>query len=179
MAVSLFGKLKNKLFGHRCTPESLRKRGAQVGKGVHIYSGKIDLNHAWLLTIGNNVTLSDCRILLHDAGTKAALGYTRVGRVEIGDNVFVGADAIILPNVKIGSDVIIGAGCVVTKDIPDNSVVVGNPCRVISSYEAFIEKNRQLMQQVPVYHTYWKDKTQEDKARQRADLLNGGIGFDL
>ena len=56
--------------------------------------------------------------------------------------IFIGADVIILPNTKIGNNAIVGAGTVVTKDIPDNSVVVGNPGRVINSCDAYIERNR-------------------------------------
>lgn len=51
--------------------------------------------------------------------------------VTIGDNVWIGGGAIILPGVTIGKNSVIGAGSVVTKSIPDNSVAVGNPCRVI------------------------------------------------
>lgn len=51
--------------------------------------------------------------------------------IEIGDNVWIGGGSIICPGVKIGSNTTIGAGSVVTKDIPDNVVAAGNPCRVI------------------------------------------------
>lgn len=51
--------------------------------------------------------------------------------VTIGDNVWIGGSVTILPGVKIGNNVTIGAGSVVTKDIPDNVVAVGNPCRVV------------------------------------------------
>ena len=51
--------------------------------------------------------------------------------VTIGDNVWIGGSVTILPGVNIGNNVTIGAGSVVTKDIPDNVVAVGNPCRVI------------------------------------------------
>lgn len=51
--------------------------------------------------------------------------------VTIGDNVWIGGSVTILPGVSIGNNVTIGAGSVVTKDIPDNTVAVGNPCRVI------------------------------------------------
>jgi maltose O-acetyltransferase len=53
--------------------------------------------------------------------------------VTIGDNVWVGGSVTILPGVTIGNNVTIGAGSVVTKDIPDNVVAVGNPCRVVRS----------------------------------------------
>lgn len=51
--------------------------------------------------------------------------------VTIGDNVWIGGNSVILPGVSIGNNVTIGAGSVVTKSIPDNSLAVGNPCRMI------------------------------------------------
>ena len=51
--------------------------------------------------------------------------------IEIGDNVWIGGDVIILPGVKIGNNTVIGAGSVVTKDVPANVIAVGNPCKVI------------------------------------------------
>ena len=51
--------------------------------------------------------------------------------ITIGDNVWIGGNTVVVPGVTIGSNVVIGAGSVVTKDIPDNVVAAGNPCRVI------------------------------------------------
>ena len=62
------------------------------------------------------------------------------GAVTIGDNVYFGADVIVLKGVTIGNNCIIGAGSVVTKDIPSNSVAVGNPCVVVSSLDAYFNK---------------------------------------
>lgn len=56
---------------------------------------------------------------------------TSASPVVIGDNVWIGGGSVILPGVKIGNNVVIGAGSVVTKDIPDNVVAFGNPCKVI------------------------------------------------
>ena len=56
---------------------------------------------------------------------------TQTAPVIIGDNVWIGGVAIIMPGVTIGNNVVIGAGSVVTKDIPDNTVAYGNPCRVM------------------------------------------------
>ena len=64
----------------------------------------------------------------------------KIGCIEICDNVFVGADTLILYDVKIGENCIIGAGSLVTKDIPPNSVAVGRPCRVIGSFSDYVEK---------------------------------------
>jgi maltose O-acetyltransferase len=55
--------------------------------------------------------------------------------VHIGDNVWLGGGAIINPGVKIGNNVVVASGAVVTKDIPDNSVVGGNPARIIKTLE--------------------------------------------
>lgn len=51
--------------------------------------------------------------------------------ITVGNNVWIGGNTIVLPGVKIGDNCVIGAGSVVTKDIPANSLAVGNPCRVI------------------------------------------------
>ena len=59
--------------------------------------------------------------------------------ISIGNNVWIGANSTILPEVKIGNNVIIGANSTVTKDIPSNSVAVGNPCKVIKKKEAYTE----------------------------------------
>lgn len=53
--------------------------------------------------------------------------------IEVGNNVWIGGNVVVLPGVSIGDNVVIGAGSIVTKDIPSNSVAVGNPCRVIKN----------------------------------------------
>lgn len=58
-------------------------------------------------------------------------GYEYGDGVTIGDNCWIGGNVVITPGVHIGNNVVIGAGSVVTKDIPDNTVAVGNPCRVV------------------------------------------------
>lgn len=59
--------------------------------------------------------------------------------IIIGNNVFIGANSVILPSVNIGDNVVIGAGSIVTKNIPSNSIAVGNPCKVIKTKDAYIE----------------------------------------
>lgn len=56
---------------------------------------------------------------------------TQTAPVTIGDNVWIGGGAIIMPGVTIGNNVVIGAGSVVTKDIPDHTIAYGNPCRTM------------------------------------------------
>lgn len=64
-------------------------------------------------------------------------------KVTIGDNVWIGGNSVINPGVTIGNNVVIGSGSVVTRDIPDNVVAAGNPCRVIRS---ITDKDKQFWQ---------------------------------
>lgn len=88
----------------------------------------------------------------------------------IGNNVFIGYQSVILPNVRIGDNVIIGAGSIVTKDIPTNSVAVGNPCSVIGTCDIFMERNKEAMKNHPVYNTYHKYKSQDEKEQMKREL---------
>ena len=110
---------------------AVKMRGGIVGKNVAIIDSKIDYINTFLLEIGNNVTITNSTILLHDASTKIFLGYTKCGRVTIGNNVFIGLNSVILPNVKIGNNVIVGAGSVVHGTFPDNCIIAGNPAKIV------------------------------------------------
>lgn len=176
-----FKRLKNKikkLIRGGVEPSDLIKRGAKVGSNVQIWTDKIDKNHAYLLEIGDNVTISDARVLLHDGSTKIPLGYSKIGKVIIGNNVFIGADAIILPDITIGDRVIVGAGAIVNKSIPSNSVVVGNPAKVISTYDDFVSRHKNLLTKRPVFDVYWADLTSKQKNDINQSLNDGG-GFEL
>lgn len=119
----------------------LIKKGLKVGEGFSRQGRSIiDKNFVDLITIGNYVTLAPrSYILAHDASTKKSLNYTKIGKVVIGDNVFLGAGSIVLPGVKIGDNVIVGAGSVVSKDVSSNIVVAGNPAKEIMKYSKYIE----------------------------------------
>ena len=130
--------------------QKIRAGGGYVGVNVDILASNIDLGEPYLIKIGNDVTITTARILTHDASLKKKIGYSKTGKVHIGNNVFIGAGSIILPNTVIGNNVVVGAGCVVAKDIPDNSVVVGNPCRITCSYDDYVNKNVEHMKSAPV-----------------------------
>ena len=142
----LFSRLVARMKGEQDL-DKLVRRGLVVGTGFTRMGGVIiDPSHCWHITIGDNVTLAPrVHILAHDASTKLFLDYTRVENTKIGNNVFVGAGTIILPGVTIGNNVVIGAGSVVSKDIPDDSVVVGNPARVVKSLSDYLEENKLKM----------------------------------
>lgn len=130
----------------------LKRNGLTVGADCYIGDVYIDPSHTWLITLGDQVSLNTgVRILANDASTKRHLGMTRLGKITIGDRVFIGAFVTILPGVTIGSDVVIGAGSVVTKDIPGECVAAGNPARVRCTIQEFMERRREEMKRVPQF----------------------------
>lgn len=149
----LLSKIFNKLFPQQDQLSFLISRGLQVGENFSMQNEVIiDPHHCWHITIGDNVTLAPrVYILAHDASTKRALNYTRVGKVNIGHNVFVGASSVILPGVVIGDNVIIGAGSVVSSDIQENSIAVGNPIKVIGTYDNYMMKRKNEMEIFPCF----------------------------
>jgi len=105
-----------------------------------------------LIKFGDNVIVAGgCLFVTHDIAHQMFNNmntgdyyYYYARPIEVGNNVFIGGNAIILPNVKIGNNVYIGAGSVVTKDIPDNSVAVGVPCKRIGSLDDYLIKRKEL-----------------------------------
>lgn len=131
----------------------LKSRGLKVGCNFNIQKEVIlDDSHCWLIEIGDNVTLAPrVHVLCHDASTKNHLGYTIIGRVKIGNNVFVGANTIIMPSVSIGDNVIIGANSLVTKDLKEDSVFFGSPAKFVCSIEEYLFQQKERMENSPFF----------------------------
>ena len=155
----------------------LRKNGAVIGNNVSFNSATIDYKSAALIEIGDNVTISMANILAHDASTKIPLGYTKISKTTIGDNVFIGAGSIVLPGSKIGNNVIIGAGSVVKGVVPDNSVFAGNPGKVVCSYDKYVDRNRERMKTAYISNNPISVLGIGDK-RKIKELLGDEIGFE-
>ena len=105
---------------------------------------------------------------------------TKIGKVTIGNNVFIGANTTILPNTKIGDNVIIGANSLICNDIPENSVVVGNPGKIMKTYEEYINKYKKMMEDAPIYdkkYTLRNKKINDDMKNKMFEDLNDKIGF--
>lgn len=104
-----------------------------------------------LIKFHNNVIVtSNVTFVTHDV-FHLGLNYLNQGEflynngcIEIMDNVFIGCNSTILSNIKIGPNVVIGAGSVVTKDVPPNSVVAGNPAKVIGSFDDYVNKRKKI-----------------------------------
>lgn len=159
------------------TTEKLIAMGMKVGKNFGRLNGVIlDPSHCWLLEIGDNVTLAPrVHILCHDASTKQFLNYTKIGRVTIGNNVFIGAESVVLPGVTIGNNVIIGANSTVTHDIQDNMVYAGTPAKPICTLEEYLEKEKNRMKVSPCYddtYTLRKNVSMELRMQQKEELSN-------
>lgn len=103
----------------------------------------------YLIKLGNKVKVTNgVSFVTHDGGMYVLRNMNLIpdgdlfGRISIGNNVFIGNKATIMPGVIIGDNVIIGYGAIVTKDIPDNSVAVGVPARVVRNIQDYYERTK-------------------------------------
>lgn len=119
-----------------------RRLGVKVGADCRIYIRSFG-SEPFLISIGNRTTItSGVRILTHDGATSLVRNdvgqrFQRYAPVTIGDDVFIGVNAIIMPGITIGSNSIVAAGAVVTKDVLPGTIVAGSPARVIGSIESY------------------------------------------
>lgn len=144
--------------------DNLRKDGAEIGKVIVSGDITIDRNWPFLLHIGDYVHLTNgVTILNHDFSwsvikRKEALLCGGVRPVYIGDNVFIGNNAVILMGTYIGDNSIVGAGSIVHGHFPSESVIAGNPAKVICSLEEYSQKRikSQLCEATDIVRMYRK-----------------------
>lgn len=144
--------LKKILYRERASIDTyvkyLRKKGMKIGENFYAAQRNviIDETRPWLIEIGNNVVITDrCNILTHGYDLSVIMNksgdlYGSAGKVKIGNNVFIGINSTILKGVEIGNNVIIGANTLVNKNIPNNVVIGGNPCKIIMSLDEYTKK---------------------------------------
>lgn len=151
----IFRRIKRKLFG-----KSLREcinEGLIIGKNHSLVEVPEFGSEPYLIEIGDNFRCSfGVKFITHDGGvwvlrkmSYVSESTSKIGRIKLGNNVFIGINSIVFPGVSIGDNVIIGANTLVNKDIPNNSVVAGSPCKVISTIEEYYEKNKNEFIEIP------------------------------
>ena len=120
-------------------------------RAIAFYTCNLDCSKKGLITIGDNTMITaETQILTHDYSIQKALeAYNKdysnhtvvhIGKVEIGKNCFVGNRAIILPDTTIGDNCIIGSGAVLRGNYPANSIIAGNPAKIIGNTKEWVER---------------------------------------
>ena len=143
----MFRSLIKQFFGYTVLLRSggvayARRQGVVVGEGCRLLTTSFG-SEPFLISMGDRVTVvSGARLLTHDGAAWLARDERgrryHYSRIEIGSDVFIGMNAVIMPGVKIGDRVIVAAGSVVTKSVPSNCVVGGAPASYICSYDDYI-----------------------------------------
>jgi acetyltransferase-like isoleucine patch superfamily enzyme len=134
--------LRNRVFATRAL-------GVRVGEGCRILTSHFG-SEPWLISIGDRVTVaSGVRFVTHDGSTwllrdQKGRRY-RYAPIEIGSDVFIGVNAVIMPGVRIGDHCIVGAASLVNKSVPSGSIVAGVPARIIGNYDDYERRGLQFL----------------------------------
>lgn len=151
-----------------------RHIGVNIKGVVRIYGSSLNTfgSEPYLVTLGNNVYISvEAMFICHDGSTlpfrKDYPSLELADQINVGENVFIGARAVILPGVKIGNNCIIGACAVVTSNVDDNSIVAGVPARKIKDTSDFISES--LDKSLGFGHLQGKEKIAAYKKRFQID----------
>lgn len=142
----------NEKYATEVATKIARKKGVKVGSDCRFFSTDFS-SESYLIEIGNHVTItSGVRFITHDGGAWVLRGLDNkykncniIGKIKIGNNVFIGMDSIILPGVEIGNNTIVAAGSVVTKSFPDNCIIGGVPAKKIKSLDEYIDNNKKYL----------------------------------
>jgi acetyltransferase-like isoleucine patch superfamily enzyme len=156
MVLGIYKKIKNivlrtrlKSGSNRLRIKYLRSKGAKIGENCLIFTIAFS-TEPYLIEIGEHcVVSSGTTFITHDGSVwlfrHKHPNLTIFGKITVGDNTFIGMNCTILAGAEIGSNCIIGGGSVVRGKIPDNSVVMGNPAKVVMKTnvaEMFMTKSK-------------------------------------
>lgn len=150
--IRLYRKFKLRYGSQKTVHRTLRRMGVRLGRECRIYTANFG-PEPWLIRIGDRVCISnDVTFVNHNLNwpfQEKYVSLTGFGKIDIKDNCQIGLGAVILPNVTIGPNSIVGACSVVTSDVPPNTVVAGNPARVICTLEEYERKCRAMHIDIP------------------------------
>lgn len=144
-----------------------RKKGLQISNDCRLMGMPFWGSEPYLISIGKHVTISGrVTFITHDGATfvfrhlPKYQEVTKFGRITIHDNCFIGFGAILLPGISIGPNSVVAAGSIVASNVPPNTVVGGNPARVLKCVENYADK---CLMNTPDYNRidYKRNKKQE------------------
>lgn len=163
MIRKIYRKLYKEIIGKLDPVRYAKKIGVNFKGKVTIYGRVHYSTEPWLITIGDGCHITDgVKFETHDGGTlifrKVIPDLEITKPITIGNECYIGNNVIILPGVNIGNHCIIGAGAIVSRDIPDNSVAVGVPARIIKSTDEYLEKIKKESLHLGHLHGETKDK---------------------
>jgi sugar O-acyltransferase (sialic acid O-acetyltransferase NeuD family) len=125
------------------SPKAIVSKSAKIGTGVVIQSG---VNISASVEIKDFVKVNSLANIMHESMiyqfTTIAPNAILLGKVLVSEESYIGANSAILPNKSIGSNSTVGAGAVVTKDVPQFSIVAGNPAKVLKQFNSAEEIQR-------------------------------------
>lgn len=109
--------------------DKMKEKGLIIGASTIVHSPQcFDSIYPWLIEVGENCLIStEVKLIAHDSSTNRLNGITKVGRINIGNHVYLGHRVTVLCNVTIGDNVVVGAGSLVNCDLKENSVYAGVP----------------------------------------------------
>jgi len=149
-----------------------KQQGVQFGKNCRLV-GKVNFGtEPYLIKLGNHVSITSSTFITHDGGVwifrDKEPDIDVVRPIKVGNNVFIGADCIIMPGVNIGDNVVVGAKSIVTKDLSSNSVYAGVPAKYIKSIDEYREG-------INPYITRTKKMNKIEKRKFLVGLFNGKL----
>lgn len=136
---TIFSKIHEKILSYSSSERRtkyLRRKGMKIGENCIVHTMSFS-TEPFLIEIGDNVGISSgTQFITHDGSIKVFIDELKggvFGKIKIGNNVVIGINCMIMLNTTIGDNCIVGAGSVVRGHFPENSVIMGNPAKVVLS----------------------------------------------